>query len=292
VAWDCLIIGGGPAGLTAAIYLARYRRSVLVVDAGDSRAALIPKTHNHPGFMGISGAELLMRMRQQAERYGVLIQLGTIARVQKQHRHFAAAGTELRAQRVLLSTGIKDLSPEIPRLKTAIRRGVVRYCPVCDGYEATDLSVAIYGAWPQAAAKAAFLRAYTRDVTVLLDSEPGECVNDRLRPPGIHVAQARAVKFAQGETGIQALLADGSKLEFDILYPALGCDTRADPVSTLGAQRGPTGSLVVNDKQETSVAGLYAAGDVVSDLHQICVAEGHAAVAATAIHNSLPPRYR
>lgn len=115
-------------------------------------------------------------MRRQAERYGATIKSGTIARLQKQHERFAAstADTELVADRIMLSTGIKDLSPEFPGLEPAVRQGVVRYCPVCDGYEATDLRVAIYGPWPEAAVKAVFLRTYTRDVTVLLDSDSRE----------------------------------------------------------------------------------------------------------------------
>jgi thioredoxin reductase (NADPH) len=233
-------------------------------------------------------------MRRQAERYGATIKAGTIARLQKQHEHFVAstADTEIVADRILLSTGIKDLSPEFPGLKPAVRQGVVRYCPVCDGYEATDLRVAIFGPWAEAAAKAAFLRTYTRNVTVLLYSGSPECVPNQSRPSGVRVVREPTVKFAGSEGGVKAVLADGTELEFDVLYPALGCDVRSDLASNLGAQRGANGSLVVNDKQETSISGLYAAGDVVSDLHQICVAECHAAVASTAIHNSLPPHYR
>ena len=135
---DCLIIGGGPAGLTAALYLARYRRRFLIIDAGDSRAAQIPQSHNHPGFAGISGPALLEKLRTQAGRYGVEVMRGTVTSLKRNAEGFVAAvesGT-LPASRVLLATGIKDEEPPLSGLEHAISRNAVRYCPVCDGYEA------------------------------------------------------------------------------------------------------------------------------------------------------------
>src|SRR3954453_11637247 len=106
---DCLIIGGGPAGLTAAIYLARYRRKVLVVDDGHSRAELIPESHNYPGFTGgISGSDLLRALRDQAERYGAVLQHGRITDLQTGADGFVAVHgrQQLSASKVLLATGI------------------------------------------------------------------------------------------------------------------------------------------------------------------------------------------
>jgi len=104
---DCLIIGGGPAGLLAAIYLGRYRRHVHVIDAGDSRAAKIPKSHNYPGFFGIAGPELLRRLRAQASEYGAVLQSGRISSLRKNSEPFVAIGTDLEVQArfVLLATG-------------------------------------------------------------------------------------------------------------------------------------------------------------------------------------------
>ncbi len=142
---DCLIIGGGPGGLTAAIYLARFRRSCLVVDTGASRAGWIPRSHNHPGFPdGIGGAELLDRMRQQAARFGAPVRLSTVEALE--HRPgggFQAtiddtAGT-VAARTVILASGVDDVEPPLsylgPDLRHALRRGLVRHCPVCDAYE-------------------------------------------------------------------------------------------------------------------------------------------------------------
>ncbi len=136
--YDCLIVGGGPAGLTAAIYLARYRRRVLVVDSGQSRAAWIPKTHNYPGFEdGISGKALLSKLREQAEEYGAEFQNAEVTSLKNEGDGFAAIaeGKTIRAKRVIMATGIVDETPELPGLHEAVYEGALRFCPICDGYE-------------------------------------------------------------------------------------------------------------------------------------------------------------
>src|SRR3954451_23529162 len=119
---DCLIVGGGPAGLTAATYLARFRRNVLLADDGQSRARLIPETHNYPGFVGISGTDLLAHLREQAERNGALLRQARVEELRKTGGVFAArvGDGEIRDKRLLLATGIVDESPELPGLKAAI----------------------------------------------------------------------------------------------------------------------------------------------------------------------------
>ena len=163
---DCLVIGGGPAGLTAAVYLARFRRNVLVIDEGKSRAAQIPESHNHPGFAGISGETLLERMREQARSYGVGIRRDRVQSLARTGGAFMAriAGRTVRASRVLLATGIADAEPPLREITSAVARTVIRYCPVCDGFEATDKAVAVYGPFGQAASKAFFMRSFTRRV--------------------------------------------------------------------------------------------------------------------------------
>jgi thioredoxin reductase (NADPH) len=109
---------------------------------------------------------------------------------------------------------------------------------------------------------------------------------------GIDIAPSPPKSFRQTKTGMAITLASGATCEFDVLYPVLGCDVHSDLARALGARCNEIGLIEVNDKQQSSVEGLYAAGDVVSDLHQLSVAEGHGAIAATAIHNSLPPNPR
>jgi thioredoxin reductase (NADPH) len=162
---DCLVIGGGPAGLTAAIYLARYLRSVLLVDSGSSRASLIPKTHNYPGFpQGIAGQNMLSELREQAQRYGAVLEHGTVDQL-----HAAQGGLnallgsrQITASKIILATGIVDNKPALPNLREFIYEGGVRFCPICDGYEAAGKRIAVIGKLADALPKAFFLRTYSR----------------------------------------------------------------------------------------------------------------------------------
>ena len=156
---DCLIVGGGPAGLTAAIYLVRFRRRTMLIDAGDSRAALIPKSHNFPGFPdGISGGEILSRLNAHAVRYGAGVERGTVSDLRCREDGLfeaTAGGRRLTARRVILATGVIDNMPEIEGLKDHIRAGRIRLCPVCDAFEVSDKPVAVYGPADHVAAQGA-----------------------------------------------------------------------------------------------------------------------------------------
>jgi thioredoxin reductase (NADPH) len=291
---DCLVIGAGPAGLTAAIYLARYRRRIAVFDAGASRAALIPRSHNCPGFPdGLPGKELLERLRTQAGRYGVRVTPAEVRDLRRDaHGLFEARldARSVRARTVLLATGIEDAQPEIDNLRTAIREGHVRLCPVCDGYEVIDRDVAVFGPPDKAVSKALFLRPYTANLTVLLSGASSTLTaeqRDTLRDAGVRFHETPVVDLTFEGDEICALLADGAQLEIDVLYPALGSRVRAQLALSLGAECTPEGYLKADAHQCTSVPGLYAAGDVVNELNQICVAAGHAAIAATDIYNRL-----
>jgi thioredoxin reductase (NADPH) len=290
---DALIIGGGPAGLTAAIYLARFRRSVVLIDDDQSRAALIPRSHNYPGSRdGIRGPQLLADLQAQARQYGVTIRRDKVEALVTVEDGFLAKTREgeVRARKVLLATGIRDVAPSIPGLDQAIREGLVRFCPICDAYEATDKRLGVLGPAAQAKSKALFLRTYSSDVVLLCTDEVSEGAVEQAQSEGIAVAQLRALEKASD--CIVARLGDGSSTSLDVLYAALGCIVHSDLAAQVGAQTDKTGCLLVDQHQMTNVAGLFAAGDVVSDLHQISVALGHAAIAATAIHNSLPRNLR
>ncbi|HYE37156.1 NAD(P)/FAD-dependent oxidoreductase [Methylocaldum sp.] len=291
---DCLIVGAGPAGLTAAIYLARFRRKIKAVDAGASRASLIPVSHNYPGFPdGISGSDLLARCRAQALRYGASIVPGVVTRIEKVDDGFIATRGDDRliARTVLLATGVLDIEPVLPNLKDAIRCGYIRHCPICDGYEVIDKKVAVIGSGKGGLSEALFLRCYTADLTLLtLGKDMALTDDDRetLRQARIRVIEEPIdeVYFEQGKIGA-IRMESGQTHYFDALYSALGAAIRSDLAIQIGAQCDPEGHLIVDDHLRTSVPGLYAAGDVVSALNQISVATGHAAIASTTIHNSL-----
>ena len=285
---DCLVIGGGPAGLTAATYLARYRRSTRLIDADDSRANLIPASHNYPGFKGVGGRDLLRRMREQAALYGIEPERGRVSGLRRRSdgSFTASLGTdEIRARHVLLATGLVDERPAIEGFDD-IPADAVRYCPICDGYEAMDRRVGVLGDLENAGKKALFLRTYTRDVVLFAGDAAADSARRALQDADVRIAGA-PVKIRCESGTLQMIVEGGRGYEIDLLYPALGCSARSELATALGARCNDIGTLLVDDHQQTSVEGLYAAGDVVSDLHQLAVATGHAAIAATDIHNGL-----
>ncbi|HJU19247.1 MAG TPA: NAD(P)/FAD-dependent oxidoreductase [Stellaceae bacterium] len=292
---DCLVIGGGPAGLTAAIYLARFRRRFQVVDNGASRAALIPTSHNHAGFPeGIHGPTLLERMGAQARKYGAPIISGTINSLERRTDGMFAARLgedRLISRTVLLATGVIDREPELPGLTGVIQRGLVRHCGICDGYEVTDRKVGILGHGDSGLHEALFLKTYTSNLTLLSLGAPLGLSEDEHRSAtaaGIILMEEPVVSVAVEGDRIGAItLRSGASHTFDALYSALGSDARSDLARQVGAVLDARGCIATDEHQRTSVDALFAAGDVVRSLDQISVAMGEAAIAATAIHNRL-----
>jgi thioredoxin reductase (NADPH) len=289
------VVGGGPAGLTAAIYLARFRRRFHLIDGGDSRARWIPLSRNYPGFPdGVTGEDLLTRLRDQARRYGAQTLEGQVEALEIDGDGFRLTledGAELRSATVILATGVVENEPNLPDCAGAVKRGLIRICPICDGYETVGKAVGVIGNSDHAAAEALFLRTYSDEVTLILVGEdcrlPGER-RQALAEAGIAVA-ATPIETVQVEDGaIRALCLDGAERRFDTLYSAFGTTPQAQLAVQAGAAQDAAGRLVVGDHCETSVKGLFAAGDLVRGLNQIAVATGEAALAATAIHSRLP----
>ena len=301
---DCLIVGGGPAGLTAAIYLARFHLDILVVDGGKSRASSIPCTRNHAGYPdGIAGTELLQRMRDQACKYGAKIETEFVTRLERDAESglFTAAwgSGEATARAVLLATGVSNRRPPMDEElhDDALARGLIRYCPICDGYEVTDKKVGVIGSGSRGVAEALFLRSYTADVTLIA---PDKAM--RLKPDDNATLKKAGIDCVDGPAQAVALTGDCIVVDtaeghytFDSVYPALGSDTHTQLGEMAGAKLAEDGCFLCDSRQRTSVKGLYAAGDVVHGLDQISHAMGEGGVAATTIRNDLcaqEPRWR
>ncbi len=295
---ECLIIGAGPAGLTAAIYLARFRRHFMVVDAAASRAAWIPRSHNVAGFPdGVGGEELLARMRAHAERYGATIKATSVASLARPaDGRFEAVlgdGSRLTSGRVLLATGAEDVPPplDLPCREDAVARGLLRYCPICDAFEVSGRKLALAGSRTCRVHEALLLRGYSADLTLITLNEPWElqaAERATLTEAGIAIIDAPATRVVPASADILVHTVDGRAHRFDSLYVALGLRARSELAVRLGAEHDDDGALAVDAHQQTTVPGLYAAGGVVQGLDQISVAMGQAATAATAIHNGLP----
>lgn len=292
---DCIIVGAGPAGLTAAIYLARYHLKIRLFDCGTSRASWIPTSHNHAGFPdGINGNELLERMREQAAKYGALREPKRVTNLQQSGDTFLVHcdDEQFAARTVLLATGVVNNRPkgiDEQLHDEALSRGLLRYCPVCDGYEVTDKTVAVIGTGDHGTAEAQFLRTYTRDVTLISphgDHDLDDACSAALNDAGIERVAGPCGGYSI-EEGQFALETAHGKMTFDSVYPALGSVIRSGLAEKLGAKLTDAGCIVTDDHMETSVTGLFAAGDVVKGLDQISHAMGQAGVAATAIRNRL-----
>ena len=301
---DCLIIGGGPAGLTAAIYLARFHLDIMVVDGGKSRASWIPCTRNVSVFPdGIKGTELLQRMRDQACKYGAKVETEFVTKLERDQATglFTAtwgSGSAI-SRTVLLATGVSNRRPPMDEElhDDALARGLIRYCPICDGYEVTDKRVGVIGSGSHGVAEAVFIRSYTADVTLIAPDTAlklGPEDQRKLKDAGIDCVDGPAQAVAITGDCIVVDTAEGHHT-FDSVYPALGSDTHTQLGDMLGADLAKDGCFLCDDHQRTSVAGLYAAGDVVHGLDQISHAMGEGGVAATTIRNDLcsqEPRWR
>lgn len=293
---DCCIIGGGPAGLTAAIFLARFRRRAVIVDSGESRAAWIPRTHNHPAFPGgINGEALLARMRRQLAGYGMTPMAQRVTKATRRTGGDFLIETDagaILAPHLIIATGVRDRLAPVADAVAHVREGVIRQCPICDAYEVIDRPVAVIGAGACAAGEALFLRSYTAEITLVTMGQPPDICPanlDRLRAAGIAINTAPLHEMiADRRAGVQLSFADKTPpAAFDAVYSGLGVVARTSLAAGLGVALEADGRITTDARQRTSQPGIHAAGDVVTGLNQIAVAMAQAEIAATDIHNTL-----
>jgi thioredoxin reductase (NADPH) len=305
--YDTLIIGGGPAGLTAAIYLRRFTRSVALVDKGNSRLRLIPVSHNYPGFPeGVPGHVLLGNLTVQLERYGGAVMPGEILDLRIEDGLFVADYaadeapdgelTQLRAHTVLLATGVADAGLPFENWREAIAFGSLRLCPVCDGFDVMDKRIAVATAETNPVGHALFMRTFSADVTLFERGAPSMLDDEerrRLEAAGVRLVQSPLLSVTL-DASMKPVMhtEDGEEYSADVFYPMLGEKARSGLAAKLGARTAHCDELVVDEHYATTVPGLYAIGDVVVGLNQIAVATGGAARAAVHIHNRLPPALR
>jgi thioredoxin reductase (NADPH) len=289
--YDALIIGAGPAGLAAATYLGRFRRRCLILEDGGARARWIPKSHNVPGFpVGISGAELLGELEQQALQYGAQRQSAHVSSLAQCEQGFEVnvGGDTCRGRYVVLATGIKDHLPALPGAPEAVLRSVLRFCPICDAFEAIDRRIAVIGDGAVGAREAAFLTTFSKPITLLhIGSERDAPNGVELAANGIELVPTSIQNLTIENDRVTVRTDSGARRHFDVVYVALGYTPQISLARDLGARCDEDGRLWVNAHQETSVDGLYAIGDVVRGLNQVVVAAAEGAIAVTDIHNRL-----
>lgn len=297
--YDVAVIGGGPAGLTAALWLARYLHSVVLVDSGDPRNWETRGINGFLGAQGIRSPELRARGRHDAERFGATLiddKVETAKEIEDDCYHLKLTnGHSIEARRLLLAIGLKDVWPAIPGLDDCYGE-TAHVCPDCDGYETRDQKTVVIGSGKKAVGMALSLTAWTRKIVIVTNGEPAGIEKDhlaKLNKLNIPVLE-QSVTCAKSKDGeISCLeLANGMSLDCQRLYFAIGQYPSDDLGTELGCKRDNIGRIIVDDRNHTSVKNVFAAGDVTHDVQLAIVAAASGAVAALAIHHSLVPEER
>ncbi len=297
--YDIAVVGGGPAGLSAALWLARYLHKVVVVDSGDPRNWETRGINGYLGHQGIRSPELRAIGHAECAEYGVEFVGGIVDEaINETGELFAIClrdGSTIEAPRILLAIGLKDVWPNIPGLDQCYGE-TVHVCPDCDGYETRDKKTVVVGTGRKAVGMALALTTWTRQIMICTNGEPPDMeqeVLDQLKALNIPVLDGpiRCVVSKDREiSGVE--LEDGMSLDCERLYFAIGQYPSDDLGAQLGCKRDQLGRLVVDEHNHTSVKNVYAAGDIAHAPQLAIVAASSGAVAAMAIHASLVPETR
>lgn len=290
--YDTIIIGGGPAGLSAAMILGRCRRRVAVVDAGAPRNFASRGLHGFLSRDGVSPQELLRLGRNELISYSI------------EHRQIEAVGArctgdgftvsladgeQLQSRTLLLATGVVDHLPDLPGMAELYGRGVF-HCPYCDGWEVRDQPIAAYGRGKSGAGLAVSLKTWSADVVLCTDGRPF------LHPPDLELLARNQVSVNRGKIerleGVDGELArivfsDGAVLERRALFFSTGQMQHSQLATELGCEFNEKGTVRTSLKQETRVDGLYVAGDACRDVQFAVVAAAEGAKAGVAINKRL-----
>lgn len=288
------MVGGGPAGLSAATWLGRYRRRTLLVDAGDHRNAAVEAVHGLLGRDPVSPAELRAdALRGLAAYPHVQLHRGTVDAIVARGGGFVAEvdGRRVVASRVVLATGVRDQLPEVAGI--AEHYGAdVQHCPTCEGFEARGRDIVVLGWGAHVPAFASELLDWARSVVVLSDgSGPLQVTDDQRRQLaelGIEVLDDRAEALLGDRGALQAVrLASGREIPAELAFFSIGHDANVALATVLGCELTDEGVIAVSADQETSVPGVYAAGDVTPGMQLVSVALGEGATAGVACAKSL-----
>lgn len=292
--YDAVVVGGGPAGLSAATWLARYRRSVVVLDSGEYRNRWVRRTHGYLGADPQDPMRLLERARQDLGRYDtVQVRRDRATAVRRDGDGRFVVGTdagELVALRLVFATGVVDQFPEVESFLDHYGTSVF-HCPTCDGYEARGRRVVVLGWSEHVAAFTLGLLDWAAELTVVTEDRPFQGDGRHraaLARHGVALLEDDAVAFEGDRGDLRAVhLASGVRLAADLVFFSIAHHPRTELAAGLGCARTPEGCLVVDEEGCTTVTGVYAAGDVTPGIQLAAVAAGKGTVAGVACAASL-----
>ncbi|WP_245557589.1 NAD(P)/FAD-dependent oxidoreductase [Deinococcus peraridilitoris] len=291
-----MIVGAGPAGLSAAVYMGRFRRKTLVIDSGEGRWSYGQWNENYLGFPeGVGAQELHDLGHRQAERFGVEFQTGSVTRVYREGDEYVLTQNpgELRARSVIWAAGVRDKWPTFVGVRSLVGRQLF-WCIVCDGWRTLDKRLLLLGDDDKAASTVLQFLTYSRDLTVLVDPEQDRLssrVRKRLRDDGVKLVHGKIDHVTlQGETVEGVQLRDGSLLETDLLFSLYGSSPNTEALGDLDLELARNGHIRINAKNQTNLPGFFAAGDVTNrHAHQVISAAHEGAQAAQAANHILYP---
>ena len=293
LSFDVLIVGGGPAGLSAALVLGRCRRRVLVCDAGHPRNA---RSHGLHGFLtrdGIKPAEFLEIAREQLRPYETVelrgIEVTSATRLSNGFELTLLGGETVSARKLLLATGVRDELPELEGMKNFYGLSVF-HCPYCDGWEMRDQPLAVYGNGENGSGLSLELLLWSPDLVLCTDG-PSQLTaeqTERLAHHGIEIREDKISRL-EGRDGVleYIVFANGERLARRAMFFSSGQTQRSDLAKQLGCEFTEDGCVATGEYEATSVPGLYAAGDASRLVQFVIVAASEGAQAAVAINKEL-----
>ena len=291
--WDAIVVGGGPAGLSAALVLGRCRRRVLVCDAGEPRNRHSHQLHAYLTRDGVPPAEFLDMARAGLSAYpGVEIRRCTVAGAERAGRQFVlrlADGTQARSRKLLLATGVRDELPRIEGIEEFYGR-TVHHCPYCDGWESRDEPVAVYGRRRRAFEMSRAMTAWSDDIVLCSDGAAGLTTEQKrqLARNGVRIIEERILRLAGSDGQLDAIVfAGGRRLARRRMFFDLPSHAQSELPRQLGCRMRRDGSVHCSGYEATDVPGVFTAGNVAGDVQLVVFAAAEGAKAAFGINLSL-----
>jgi thioredoxin reductase (NADPH) len=294
--WECVIVGGGPAGLSAAVYMGRFRRRTLVLDAGDGRWSYGQTNHNYLGFpSGISARRLHELGEAQAARFGVTLRQAEVTAVKQAGEGFRlrTAGGSFRSRTLIWAAGVRDRWPRFPGARRLVGRHLF-WCIVCDGWRTRGRRVLVLGDSDRCVRTTLQFLTYTRDVTMLAHRNPTRIssrARRKLAEGGVRFVEGGIARVVvTGDRIDHVVLDDRTTLPADVVFSLYGSEPRTELLRGLPLALAPNGHVRIDDKNHTSLPGFFAAGDVTDKhSHQVVSAAHEGAMAAQAANQVLYP---
>lgn len=286
--YDALILGGGPAGLSAAVYLGRFTRRVLVLDSGAGRSSFAQINENYLGFPnGITTRELRRRGRKQAERFGVEFKDCRVERIERRGPHFHLSTTEgdFEGRTLLFATGVTDIWPNVPGIKKWIGRQVF-WCITCDGYRTQGKTLLCVGNTDEAAVTTLQFQLFTDKITLVCDPDNARISPDKMADLTTHTVQVihavpQSLELTPDGSHIAAVcLSNGARVECDMIFSLLGVRPNTQLAREMGVALDADGYVVMDEEGCTSIPGVFAAGDLTRMYTQQVASAVHAGAEA------------